>query len=483
MANLGVVPWFRFLAFLLLPILRFLLARLFLVTLVKETMSQLLRYISSLIPTPPGCVKRICPWATAFFIAFQLVAPSALAKRGDGNHRDYVISIGEHLEIPSRGLRRFSVTDQQVISYKWLEQRSRFLVEAKKVGYSELVVWDAHKRKTTHRFYILSKHSFLKLKRIQKTLEGMGLATSLQGHILVARGSISKSRDYFILHKILAQHAKGLYLDVELERPLRNHLVGKAYKILFGETASGVSCQHDGIHITCFHQKEDVLAKDIRDTLKRNYAIKLIARSRGKAKENYRIRLLIFQFERIDGRELSLGLGQLETTGEELFEHGVTAMVKKNQILLRENHIRVSTLAWPETMAMPYRESTVEMGAEIPYQVGGKQSKKIHWKFAGIRLKMTLHPHGQRVRIQYTTEVKRPGEEGQVKGSRNRSATTLRLGQAREIFQIGLQTTGGERMGIPLLHKIPLVGELFSSSSEQRNFKKIVGYLKVEKTP
>ena len=286
MENLGVVPWLRFFAFLLAPIFLFLPALLFLVTFVKETISLLLRG-SSLIPRSARLVKRLSLVA----MIFQVLAPYA----HPSIESDHVISIGEHLEIPSRGLHRFSVTAQDVIAYKWLEHREKFLVEGKKIGYSELIVWDARKQKTTHRFYILSKRSFLKLKRIQKTLEGMGLTTSLQGHILVAKGVLERERDYFILHKVLRQNPKSLHLDVKLKRSLRNHLIGKAYTILFEEAPTGVSCQYDGIHITCFHQKEDTPAKEIKKKLAHDYAIKLVARVRGRGTQNYRIRLLIFK--------------------------------------------------------------------------------------------------------------------------------------------------------------------------------------------
>ena len=472
MANLGVLPWLRPRAFRLAPILRLRLALLVLVIRVRETIFQLLECF---IPSSAGPVKGIL----LLLLGFQPFGARCWA----AHENDHVISIGEHLEIASRGLHRFSVTDQQVIAYKWLEQQGRFLVEGKKLGYSELVIWDAKKRKATHRFYVLSKRSFLKLKRIQKTLTTMGLQASLQGHILVARGIVKERRHYFILHKILQQNREALHLDVTLQRGLRNDLIARAYKILLDQAPSGVSCNDERIHITCFYQREDAVGQDIKRKLKRDYAISLVAKLAGKGRQNYRIRLLIFQLERTDGKEINLGLNQLQTTGEELFAQGIQALVAKNQVLLRQNHIEVSTLAWPETMAMAYQESTIEMGAEIPYPVQGKQADHLAWKFAGIRLKMTLFPQGDQIKVRYLTEVKRPGEQGHVQGSLNQSVAGLRLGEVREIFQVGLQTLREGRTAIPFLQQFPVLGRLFSSSRKGRNFKKIVGHLKVEKMP
>ena len=104
----------------------------------------------------------------------QSIVGLAPAQVWGGEATDHVISIGEHLEIPSRGLKRFSVTDQQVISYKWLEQQVHFLVEGKKLGYSELIIWDGGGQKTTHRFYVLSKRSFLKAQENPKDPRGYG---------------------------------------------------------------------------------------------------------------------------------------------------------------------------------------------------------------------------------------------------------------------------------------------------------------------
>ena len=482
MENLGVVPWLRFLTFLLAPLFCFLFALRVLVFLVNETMRQLLVKggLTLLIPQHP--VKAWMLWGSLLLVA----SPPQV---WGGEATDHVISIGEHLEIPSRGLKRFSVTDQQVISYKWLEQQVHFLVEGKKLGYSELIIWDGGGQKTTHRFYVLSKRSFLKLKRIQKTLEAMGLKAAPQGNILVARGRIYRQRDYFILHKILRQHSKVIYLDVKLAKSLRNHIIGKVYQILFDEALPGVSCQVERIQITCFYQKVEQVEKSIAHKLKKDYAIKLVAKSRGQSRQNYRVQLLVFQFERTDGQEISLGLDQLQTTGAELFSHGINALVDKNQVLLKKNHIKVSTLAWPETMVVPYQESTLEMGAEIPYPLANSQGesgsggKQIEWKFAGIRLKLSLSPYGHQVRVNYLTEVKRQGKDGQVSGGLNQSTANLRLGQVQQIFQIGLQTSNTQRGALPFVHQIPLLGKLFSSFREGHNFKKIVGYLRVEKGP
>ncbi|MCY4644471.1 MAG: hypothetical protein OXB88_07620 [Bacteriovoracales bacterium] len=485
MGNLGVVPWFLFLAFLLAPVFFFLLALFVFVFLVRETMGILLKtdpisiFKVPFIATMPSLVKTL----SLFLLLLPGIAtPLFCAPSPPTNDR--IISIGEHLEVPSQGLRRFSVTAKDVIAYKWLEHRKLFLVEGKKLGYSELIIWNAKNQKSTHRFYVLSKRSFLKIKQIQKTLEGMGLQTSRGGPILVAHGQIFKERDYFILHKILAQNPKNLHLDVGLARPLRNTLIGKAYTILFEELSSGISCTWSNIQITCFYQKEDSLSQEIAKKLKRDYFIRLVAKSLGKAAQNYRIRLLIFQLERTDGKEISLGLDGLRVSSEELFDRGIKAFVAQNGVVLKENHIKVSTLAWPEVLAVPYKESTVEMGADVPYPSKGKDGKEaVNWKFAGIRLKMTLRPHGHLVEVHYLTEVKRPGPKGHIKGGLNRSVSRLHLGKAQEIFQIGLQTVQNQKGSLPWARALPLIGRLFTSSGKGRHFKKIIAYMKVERAP
>ena len=476
MENLGVVPLFLSLAFLLAPTFFFLLALFIFVILPRETIIQLLKQSAQ---NPFLLISSQLVKSRSVLMGILLVPGGpGLASELDN---DYVICVGEHLEIPSQGLYRFSVTDRQVISYKWLEQRSRFLLEGKKVGYSELIIWDKNKQKNTHRLYVLSKRSFLKLKQVEKVLHHMGLSTSIEGPILVAQGMIKEKKDYFILHKLLRQNKKGLHLDVSLDQKLRNDLIGQAYRDLFPEAFSGVSCDVEGIKITCYYQKEDKLSKSILRKLQQDYAIQSIPRTHSKAKQNYRIRLLIFQLERTDGKEMSLGLDQLETTGEELFSHGIKGLIAKNQILLQNNHIQVSTLAWPELVAIPYRESTVEMGSDIPFESKGKKGKKIQWKFAGIKLKMTLKPHGHRLKVHYTTEVKGLSKgKTSIRGGRNQSTVIVPIGSVHKIFQIGLQTMGRERGEMPILGKIPLLGKIFSSSGERQNFKKIVGYLKLE---
>ena len=178
-----------------------------------------------------------------------------------------------------------------------------------------------------------------------------------------------------------------------------------------------------------------------------------------------------------------MGIEQLEVTGEELLARGIGALIAKNQLLLRQNHIQISTLAWPETIALPYQESVIEMGAEIPYESQNKRHPGVSWRFAGIRLKITLHPQGDRIKVHYSTEVKRPGEQGAISGGLNQSVTSLRLGEVQKIFQIGLQTTADHKKALPPFHQIPLLGKIFTSSHHGNNFKKIIGHLKVEPAP
>ena len=263
MANLGVVPWFRFLAFLLFPIFFLLFSLRVRVTLVKETMKKLLqgpgpgpdsvkkRWFFLPLTSRPVKGRGQIPPSVLVLLLFQLLKPLPA-----WSFKDHVIAIGEHVEISSNGLHRFSVTARDVLSYKWLEQRSLFLVEGKKKGYSELIIWNRHQKKRTHRFYVLSKNHFLKLKRLQKTIESMNIRTTFHGDLLVAEGVVKRKKDYLILHKILKGNQKKLHLNVSLDQKLRNDLMGKAYKILFTRGLSGISCSHDLIDIVCFYQRE-----------------------------------------------------------------------------------------------------------------------------------------------------------------------------------------------------------------------------------
>ena len=207
----------------------------------------------------------------------------------------------------------------------------------------------------------------------------------------------------------------------------------------------------------------------------------LIANAKDNVKQNYRVQLIVFQFERTDGKEFSLGLHQLQSHGEEIFRGGAKALIAQNQLFFRENHLEVSTLASPETLALPYRESVVEMGSEVPYQAVQDGGKNVHWKFAGIRLKMTLIPRRGSIKINYVTEVKRTGGQGEIRGSSNNSSANLELGQVHKIFQIGLKTVDRRKGRIPILSRIPLLGKFFTSLQTGKNFKKIIAYIKIEK--
>ncbi|MBA2405700.1 MAG: pilus assembly protein N-terminal domain-containing protein [Bdellovibrionales bacterium] len=378
-------------------------------------------------------------------------------------------------------LKNFSVGNPEVISYKFMPKSGKLLLKGKKVGYTDLVVWNKTGKEVIS-IYVLSKQKFLKTFQLADALKNLNLTIDIKGPIMTASGVLSDFSDYLYLQKIKGQFQDQVFFKITLDQKLRNHIIGQIYKKLYANGFSSVTCQADWLDILCFHEGTNTNTEFLKQ-IASFYRVSFIQQDSRLRHKNYRLKLKLIQLERMDGKEIHLGLDKLQANVADLFVNGIRNLIDKNTVFLQQTQMDLSSLAEPELIVNLNSPQLIEIGSQIPYQNIGVQGATviapIDWRFAGLKIKTKITESYGKLLLDYETEFSRPVGTA-ISGSKEVSSALLEIGVPMKIFQIGFQTTSKDRKGIPLLSQIPILKHLFESKSDSKTYKQIYGYVVLE---
>jgi hypothetical protein len=224
--------------------------------------------------------------------------------------------------------------------------------------------------------------------------------------------------------------------------------------------------------ILCFY--EGTTNVEFLKQLASFYRVSFIQQDSRLRHKNYRLKLKLIQLERMDGKEIHLGMDKLQASVEDLFVNGIRNLIDKNAVFLQKSQMDLSSLAEPELVVNLNTPQLVEIGSQIPYQNIGVQGSSviapIDWRFAGLKIKTKITESYGKLLLDYETEFSRPVAQA-ISGSKE---------VPMKIFQIGFQTTSKDRLGIPVLSEIPILKHLFESKSDTKTYKQIYGYVVLE---
>lgn len=477
-ANLGVEPLVLFAAFLLLPILVFLAFLLFLVTLVFETILYLLNHFKksfsflititkqSYLPINRTFVKTI-------LMAFIISIGKPVAK--SPKMTDIVIGRGEvfKLKIPPPG--KYIIGNKEVISSKYRKRESTLLLKGKMLGYSQVQVFTKGRPEESFNVYIISKRQQLEIVKLKNSLSNKNLLAQ-QKNNLILEGVITNLNDYLKITSFLKK--KKFKHNLLVEDKLRKKILAEIYYYFLKNNYDETKCEMDLLYINCFYKNID---KPLFQLLKKKYSINFIRNSSSISLSHYRLKMKVIQLENSDSREFKLGLDKLQGSLSSIFNSS-ESLYENNSILLNNKQISYSTLARPEITIREDKEVNIEIGSDIPFQVGNNQSGfQQQWKFTGLKFKIKLKKIGEHFIIDYNTEFSRPAVNNVISGSKQQSSISLKEGIPTKVFNIGYMSTGDEISQLPYLSKIPLLGKLFTSTGGVETYKKVIAIITIEK--
>lgn len=492
-ANLGVVPLFRLAAFLFEPAFFFFLNLLFVVTHVLETISKLLVHYKTLLfsfnlnknlflPFNLLCVKDFLTSTSILLIfSFQMAISSEVDNK---KNSDIIIALGQSITLEEKNLEKFNVGNKSIVHYNFNEKNKKITLRGTHLGHTEILIWNKDQSIQTYQLFIITKQQEAKILTLSREIGQIGLTSEILIPHLKIKGEIKNLNAYFDFKKILAQNQEVILDETTLNLEIKNKLFANIYKAFFNDYIDSIQCDSENSNIVCFYHSNEQPSAFLLKYVTEKYKINLIQKNNQKLKKNYKIKLKIIQLEQLDGEDIRLGLEQINSNLGEFLSLGVEKIMAKNMILLSQKNITMSTLAEPETLIRPLTPSEIQIGAEIPFHQKEKKSNNVVWKFAGLKIKINLENYGEQVKIDYETELTQPqmGSEGvnSINGNKEKSSAIVKLDSALKLFQLSMKTEVQLTDKMPFINKIPVLGEIFKSKSNQATYKTITGIIEVK---
>lgn len=498
-ANLGVVPWLLFLAFLLLPAFAFLLSLLFFVTLVLETISQLL------------CAQMYCwfnylrlSWHDLKFnnrkklhtFKFLVKAPIYLSLIAYASHASPIeqtqsfqrlietgsksisLNKGELVQLSLRDIEKYSIGNKEILSAKKLSNENSLLLKANSLGQTYLYLWNKGKKPKKIEIFVHSKRHLLPLKRLSWEINEIGLNASAREKTVTVSGRIETLEQYDSLLQIYRVNKKLLYLEqLDLNPQIRLKKFQELLLLLSQRKLLDLDCESHKLFIVCEASEE--VQKSLGD-LNEKFFLKFPSEISLSISRQFKISLTLHQFENSQGEAFEFGLQKIEGKLNSLLISDPLALIRDNQISLKENEFKSQTLAKPVLKGRLNTPMKVRIGQEINFLQSVTNGIATQtWRFAGLGIDITLVPHTDRILLKYKTNLSQPGEQGIAINSQQ-SELLLDLNQEQILFDIGFRVNHKRNQKIPYLSSIPIFGSLFQGKGREKSFKKVLCVVHVQ---
>ena len=507
-ANFGVVPLFLLAAFLLAPAFFFFLNLLLFVTHVLETIRQLLYsyngeiHISgrrlntikfnlaqysgfkpSFVPIFHPCVKGI---VGLFPLIIFLAAPLS-AQTLKETQKDFIIAKGESFTLPLPTMKKFNVGNKEILSYRFDERKKELIVRGAKLGHTEILVWNQGQAGASkHQVFVISKIQEAKYLQLAELLGSLGISTQMHIPHLKTAGEINSLKQFIQYKKIEAKNRDIILDGMTINTQVKNEIIAQIYHAFFNDYKENIRCDVSLSDIQCSYPSNDPPSETLKKQLSEKWGVRFVERSDQRSLKNYSFKLRLIQLEQLDGEELRLGLEQLSASLGDLIRLPLRTVVEKNAVLLAQKKVKMNTLAEPQGLIRPMSPAEFQIGADVPYQSVSANGMvaQTQWQFAGLKVKIKIENMGDKIRVDYETELTRPspgsnGSQVSISGNKEKSSIVLGLAEATQMFQVSLKTDASGVDQMPFLHHIPLLGELFKSKSSQSNFKLITGIIEI----
>lgn len=492
-ANLGVVPLFLFAVFLFAPALFFFAALLLLVTHVLETILTLLSMKKKYLNI--GFKLRVLPiFGQSVKVIFILMTfachnPSKANEIESGPHllnaehrEEYILSRGEMKTFHLQEMKNFSVSNKEVIKYRFIEKSKDLVVNAKQIGLSQIMIFNKNGGKQLIDLLVVNKSQEAKLMGLSMALNALDIKSSIEGNQLKITGEINNINNYKKIKKITFKNDTFIINNLNLNESVKKNILTEIFDFLLQNHYEFVHCFIKTTDLFCAIPDNETIPENVKNYLDENYGIRFYT-TNANAKKNYLVKIKLIQLEQTNGEEIRLGLEQLNSTISEIFHAPLTSAIEKNRVILNQNHLHLSTLAEPQIVTEIRSHGELSLGADISFKNFDKERNitNTEWKFSGLKIKFYLDQFEDKIKINYETELSRPdnNDQASISGTKEKSAIYLNLNNPKKMFEITLKTNGINTEQFPYLAKIPILGEIFKSKSTSDNYKTITGIMEI----
>jgi hypothetical protein len=387
---------------------------------------------------------------------------------------DIFISKGEQIEIGVKSLKSFSVGNNEVIKYKYRPKLKNILIKGKSLGFSDLVIWTSSTKKKTYSIYVTSKRSQLKQMQIIQALNKTKLETRIAGELIEIFGKVQSLSEYFIIKNIQSSKLENVIINTSISNKLKNKIISDTYIQLYEQGIEYIRCFVQDINIHCKISDSKKLAK--LSSLKKKYFITFSAQINQIKHKNYNLNFEIVSIESTNQMGFSSGLSKVEFDITKAIETDKVHLLSEN-FILKDDEINAQLISSPQIVGIVNKPFKLALGSEIPFRTRSIDRQEItQWKFAGLTLKGKMFILNGKLALGLTSKITSPNDN-QISGPEGNTTLYLKPSKAQILFSINMEVKNEVKSSIPIIKEIPILRDLFLSSTEQFSHKKILVYV------
>ncbi len=400
---------------------------------------------------------------------------------------EVTLSKGQVHEITGKRINNYIIGNKDIIGVKYLKSTTKLHIKAKMTGFSELTLFK-NSGKEVIKIYVLAKNQHLKLLETSENLTQIpGLKKEIRASTLFISGEISEHADYIALKTIIQNKKHINASNLKLADTLKKNITSSLYKDFFNNYLDDIKCTFKNIDLRCQTTDEILSQKDFIKNIQRTYYATFESAPYLWDRENLEIEMRIFQIERLDGQEIDFGLGDLSIELGSLIK-GSFGIFRSNMTSFKNINYSISTLSKPKALLSLNTPLVISIGSDIPFQTNSTNlgPGQISWRFAGLKVNVTVTKVGNKYLINYNNEISRPvsvntTDQLRISGSKQQSSIKVSLDESVSLFEVNLKTHDNNNSSVPIIDQIPILKNIFSSKTSSSTHKKVIAIAKLTK--
>ena len=336
-------------------------------------------------------------------IIFSLLI-STVCKSDNLEHKDILLSIGEHTEIQLEGVAHYTIGNRDILAAQKLEGQSTLLIKAKSQGYSEIYLKKTNRNQEKYKFTIITKSRRKKLNNLADLIKSLGLRATTRGEIILVSGLVTRLEDLNTITKLAVENPEITLQQLIIYKKNQNRHIAKLYQIFWRDNIKDVSCKNIGLKYRCFYHSKK-LSPQIKKLLRR-YKFLEIVELQNVAKEKLCLEQSLFQIS----NDI---LSQQELMNPEI----ILSPIRKNNMastkldfIFSGKKIGSKLLSRNTVQITVDKKITLSNGIKSPVFTKSENNLTFtsDWIFIGLKSEIEVTKIGNRYQLSMTTKISSP---------------------------------------------------------------------------
>jgi len=390
--------------------------------------------------------------------------------------KNIVISIGEHSEIKVNNIKNYSIGNPDILHHTFTAKENRLLIKGKKMGFSEIAIWDSKNKKSVYHLYILSKREQLNLRHVAQSLSSFGFKIKTFGKYIEVRGEIDDIYKYNFLNIIKSKNPTYLLTHSKLTPKLRNYLIGKVYYSFLQENLENFSCSSHFSIISCSYSATSAPSKNIIKYFKSKYFINFLEVNDINDNKNYLVKIKFYSIENQNESSFKLGINKLN---EKISQVLTNNYYQQLDIQLAQAKLKYTSLSSPEIIIKLNEEAKIKTGTNISSNQNiirdGKEILITHHDFLGISTIIKIKKSGNKFTLYSQNTLSNQGEQNDINNNSSTSKIFVIPNKAVTFLETNLKSSKEIINSMPFFSSLPIIGHIFKKINKTNTHKKIIG--------